>query len=95
MKARIVFLIGTAALCGTLLASCGGSNHGAAPVQTPPQMPPPSPPPTKDLDTAAVLAIVRTEASETADQPFEVDNGAIAVIPVGDETSAPIDVNAT
>jgi hypothetical protein len=91
MKARIVFLIGTAALSGMLLASCGGSNHGAAPVQ----MPPSSPPPTKDLDTAAVLAIVQSEAAETADPPFEVDNGAIAVTPAGDETSAPINVNAT
>jgi hypothetical protein len=90
MKARIVFLIGGAALSGMLLASCGGSNHGAAPVQ----MPPPTPPSTKDLDTAAVLAIVQSEAAETADPPFEVDNGAIAVTPAGDETSAPINVNA-
>jgi hypothetical protein len=95
MKARIVTLIGSAGLSCMLLASCGGSNHGAAPVQTPPQMPPPSPPPTKDLDTAAVLAIVQTEASETADQPFEVDNAAVAVTPQGDETSAPLNVDAT
>jgi hypothetical protein len=91
MKARIVLLIGTAGLSCMLLASCGGSNHGSAPVQAGA----PPPPPTKDLDTAAVLAIVQTEASETADQPFEVDNGAIAVTPVGDETSAPINVDAT
>jgi len=93
MKARIVFLIGSAALSGMLLASCGGSNHGAAPVQMPPSAPP-SPPPTKDLDTAAVLAIVQSEAAETADPPFEVNNGAIAVTPAGDESSAPINVNA-
>jgi hypothetical protein len=49
---------------------------------------------TKDLDTAAVLAIVKTQTSETAD-PFEVDNAAIAVTPVGDETSAPVSVDAT
>jgi hypothetical protein len=54
----------------------------------------PPPPTAKDLDTAAVLAIVRTQTSETTD-PFEVDNGAIAVTPVGDETSSPIDVNTT
>jgi hypothetical protein len=90
MKARIVFLIGSAAL-SAMLAGCGGSNHGAAPVQTPP----PSPPSTKDLDTAAVLALVQSEAAETADPPFEVDNGAIAVTPAGDETSAPITVDAT
>jgi len=94
MKARIVLLIGSAGLSCMLLAGCGGSNHGGAPVQT--GAPPPPPPPmTKDLDTAAVLALVQTEASETADPPFEVDSGAIAVTPVGDETSAPINVNAT
>jgi hypothetical protein len=90
MKARNVLLIGTAALC-CVLAGCGGSSHGA-PVQMGP--PPPPPPSTKDLDTAAVLAIVQTQTSETAD-PFEVDNAAIAVTPVGDETSAPINVDAT
>jgi hypothetical protein len=93
MNARIACLIGAAVATG-LLAGCGGSNHGsAAPVtMTPP--PPPAPPPTKDLDTAAVLAIIQTQTSETAD-PFEVDNAAIAVTPVGDETSAPISVDAT
>jgi hypothetical protein len=89
MNARIVVSIGT--LSCMLLVGCGGSHHGNAPVQT---GGPPPPPMTKDLDTAAVLAIVQTQASETADQPFEVDNGAIAVTPVGDETSAPINVDA-
>jgi hypothetical protein len=90
---RIASMIGTAVVSCTLLASCGGSNH--TPVQTsggPP--PPPPPPPTKDLDTAAVLAIVQTQTSETSD-PFEVDNAAIAVTPIGDETSSPISVDAT
>jgi hypothetical protein len=90
---RIVLMIGTAVMSCTLLASCGGNQH--MPVQTnggPP--PPPPPPPTKDLDTAAVLAIVQTQTSETAD-PFEVDNAAIAVTPMGDETSSPISVDAT
>jgi hypothetical protein len=90
MKAKIAFLIGTAAVSCTLLASCGGSNHGAPPqTNTPPPMTM-----TKDLDTAAVLAIIQTQTSETAD-PFEVDNAAIAVTPIGDETSAPISVDAT
>jgi hypothetical protein len=94
MKARIVLLIGTAGLSCMLLANCGGSNHGGAPVQTGAPAPPPPPPPvTKDLDTAAVLAIVQTQTSETAD-PFEVDNAAVAVTPQGDETSAPINVDA-
>jgi hypothetical protein len=48
---------------------------------------------TMDLDTAAVLAIVHTQTSETA-EPFQVDNGAVAVVPVGDETSSPISVDA-
>jgi len=89
---RIALMVGTAVMV-CLLASCGGSHH--TPVSTnggPPPSPPP--PPTKDLDTAAVLAIVQTQTSETTD-PFEVDNGAIAVTPVGDETSSPINVDAT
>jgi hypothetical protein len=90
MKAKFVFLIGAAVLSCSLLAGCGGDHHGAPPTM----MPPPPPSMTKDLDTAAVLAIVRTQTSETAD-PFEVDNAAIAVTPVGDETSAPVSVDAT
>jgi len=90
---RIALMIGTAVMSCTLLASCGGSHH--TPVQTSGGPPPPPPlPPTKDLDTAAVLAIVQTQTSETTD-PFEVDNAAIAVTPVGDETSSPISVDAT
>jgi hypothetical protein len=89
---RIALMIGTAVMSCTLLASCGGSHH--TPVQTSGGPPPPPPPPTKDLDTAAVLAIVQTQTSETSD-PFEVDNGAVAVTPVGDETSSPISVDAT
>jgi hypothetical protein len=89
---KIALMIGTAVISCSLLASCGGSNH--TPVQTSGGPPPPPPPPTKDLDTAAVLAIVQTQTSETSD-PFEVDNAAIAVTPVGDETSSPISVDAT
>jgi hypothetical protein len=90
---KVPLLIGTAVMSCTLLASCGGSNH--MPVQTSggPPAPPPTPA-TKDLDTAAVLAIVQTQTSETTD-PFEVDNAAIAVTPIGDETSSPISVDAT
>jgi hypothetical protein len=90
---RIALMIGTAVVCCAMLASCGGSNNHA-PVQTSGGPPPPPPPPTKDLDTAAVLAIVQTQTSETSD-PFEVDNAAIAVTPMGDETSSPISVDAT
>ncbi len=92
MKARIALLIGGATLSCLVLVSCGGGDrHGAS---MPPPPPPPPPPMTMDLDTAAVLAIVRTKTSDTAD-PFQVDNAAVAVIPVGDETSAPITVDAT
>jgi hypothetical protein len=90
MKAKFAFLIGAAVVCCSLLAGCGGDHHGAPPTT----MPPPPPSMTKDLDTAAVLAIVKTQTSETAD-PFEVDNAAIAVTPIGDETSAPASVDAT
>jgi hypothetical protein len=48
---------------------------------------------TMDLDTAAVLVLVQTTTSETT-SPFEVDGGLVAVTPVGDETSAPISVDA-
>jgi hypothetical protein len=96
MNHRIALLIGSAALGCAVLAGCGGGNHGMAMQQPPPSMPPPPPPPpmTMDLDTAAVLGIVQTKTSETAD-PFTVDGGAVAVTPVGDETSAPLSVDAT
>jgi hypothetical protein len=95
MKRIALMMIGTAVMSGALLAGCGGSNH--TPVSTsggPPPPPPPPTPPTKDLDTAAVLAIVQTQTSETTD-PFEVDSAAIAVTQVGDETSSPISVDAS
>ena len=89
---RIALIIGTGVMSSALLAGCGGDHHtGGGP---PPPPPPPPPSMTKDLDTAAVLAIVQTQTSETAD-PFEVDNGAIAVTPIGDETSSPVSVDAT
>ena len=94
MKARMAFSIGGAGLCCVLLAGCGGGNHGANMPPTQPGMPAPPPVMTMDLDTAAVLVIVQTKTSETAD-PFPVDGAAVAVTPVGDETSAPIDVDAT
>lgn len=95
MNYKIAFLIVGAALSGGLLAGCGGDNHGMSMQPTPPA-PPSSPPPpmTMDLDTAEVLAIVQTKTSDTA-SPFEVDSGAVAVTPVGDETSAPLNVDAT
>ncbi|MGB6306212.1 MAG: hypothetical protein WBF89_00365 [Steroidobacteraceae bacterium] len=92
MKARIESLMGGAALSCVLLASCGGNSNNMVP---PPK--PPSPPPvsmTMDLDTAAVLAIVKTQTSETA-APLQVDNGAVAVVPVGDETGSPISVDGS
>jgi hypothetical protein len=92
MKDRITLLIGSAAMSCALLAGCGGGNHGMTMQPPPPSKPPPVM--TMDLDTAAVLAIVQTKTSETAD-PFEVDGAAVAVTPVGDETSSPISVDAT
>jgi hypothetical protein len=96
MKVRIALLIGGAAVGCMVLASCGGGNgHGASNPPAPPMSPPPPVAPmTMNLDTAAVLAIVRTKTSDTAD-PFQVDNAAVAVTPIGDETSAPISVDAT
>jgi len=91
MKSRIASLIGGGALAGALLAGCGGNHGGTTPVTNMPAAPPKPPATMKELDTAAVLAIVQTMTSETA-APFEVDNGAIAVTPVGDETSSPVGV---
>jgi hypothetical protein len=90
MKTGMTLLICGAALGCIALASCGGGHSPGT------YMPPVSPPPAKtmELDTAAVLAIVRTQTSETA-TPFDVADGAVAVTPVGDETSAPIAVDAT
>jgi hypothetical protein len=89
---RIALMIGTAVMGCALLAGCGGSHQTSG--GPPPPPPPPPPSQTKDLDTAAVLAIVQTQTSETTD-PFEVDGAAIAVTPIGDETSSPISVDAT
>jgi hypothetical protein len=92
MKDRIALLIGSAAVSCAVLAGCGGGNHGST-MQPPTNMPPPPPVMTMELDTAAVLAIVQTKTSETA-EPFAVDGAAVAVTPVGDETSSPISVDA-
>ena len=92
MRSKIHLLTGGAAL-SVLLGACGGGKGGSMP----PAMPmPPMPPPTMtmNLDTAAVLVIVQTKTSETA-APFAVDGGAVAVTPVGDETSPPLSVDAT
>ena len=89
---RIALIIGTGVMSSTLLAGCGGDRRTSG--GPPPPPPPPPPSMTKDLDTAAVLAIVQTQTSETTD-PFEVDNAAIAVTPIGDETSSPVSVDAT
>jgi hypothetical protein len=99
MKARIELLICGLGLGSVLLASCGGGNGGGAymPPPAPPSAPaPPVAPPamTMDLDTAAVLAIIETKTSETA-APFQVDDAAVAVTPAGDETGAPVSVDAT
>ena len=102
MKSRIALTaVGIASSC-VLLVNCGGGNNGAYMAPMPPTQPsmPPSPPPnpppamTLELDTAAVLAIVQTKTSETA-EPFQVDAGAVALTPVGDQTSAPLSVDAT
>jgi len=93
MKPEIALLISSTAVVCLALASCGGG--GASVPRAAPPAPPAAPPPvTMDLNTAAVLAIVQTKTSETA-EPFQVDNGAVEVIPVGDETSAPISVDGT
>jgi len=94
MKARIALIVGGAAFCSVLVAGCGGGNDNSASVAPP--APPSAAPPSKtsELDTADLLGIVQTETSDTS-QPFQVDGGAVALVPAGDETSAPIKVDAT
>jgi len=87
MRATIALLMGGAALT-LLLSGCGGGNRGADMTPAPPTMSS-----TLDLDTPALLVIVETKTSDTA-QPFAVDNGAVAVTPAADETGVPISVNA-
>jgi hypothetical protein len=94
MKPTIALLISSSAVVCMALASCGGSGAGAPPSAPSAPPAPPPPPVTMDLDTAAVLAIVQTKTSETA-EPFQVDDGAVEVIPVGDQTSTPISVDGT
>lgn len=93
MKSKIA-LLSTAAAC-MALAACGGGGGTSVPpsAPSPPAAPPTPPPMTMQLDTAAVLAIVQTQTSETA-APFLVDDSAVELIPVLDETSAPIGVDA-
>jgi hypothetical protein len=93
MKAKVALLIGSIAVVCMALASCDGG-HRSPSMTSMVTPPPPPPPPTMDLDTAAVLAIVQTMTSETAD-PFPVDGGLVEVTPVGDETSSPISVDST
>jgi hypothetical protein len=98
MNARIGLLISSTAVICMALASCGGDSGSAPPPApaAPPAAPPAPPPPpmTMDLDTGAVLVLVQTTTSETT-EPFQVDGGAVAVTPVGDETSSPISVDST
>jgi hypothetical protein len=93
MKAKVALLISSTAVVCMALASCDGG-HRSPSMTSMVTPPPPPPPPTMDLDTAAVLAIVQTMTSETAD-PFPVDGGLVEVTPVGDETSSPISVDST
>jgi hypothetical protein len=93
MKARIAILMLGAVLAGAALVGCGG-DHGRSPPPTAPPTPPTPPAMTMNLDTTAVLAIIQSQTSETA-EPFEVDGALIAVTPIGDETSPPQSVDAT
>ncbi len=88
MKAGSTFFRLGIIAASIVVASCHGHRESSGSASTPP------PPTTMELDTAAVLAIVQTKTSETT-EPFEVDSGAVAVIPVGDETSSPISVDGT
>jgi len=91
MKARVALSIGGAALGCMALVGCGGGGNGSVSYAPPPTNPPAT---TVQLDTAEVLSIVQTKTSETS-QPFLVDNGAVVIAPVGDETGEPITVDGT
>jgi len=91
MKAKIALWVAGTALGCMVLASCGGSGNGSS--STPPVTTTP-PPATQQLDTSAVLAIVQTKTSETS-SPFQVDNGAVLVVPPDDVVDAPMPVDGT
>jgi len=94
MKARIALSIAAPALC-MALASCGGGTASVpASAAAPPPPAAPAPQPTTQLDTTAVLGIVQMQTSDTT-EPFQVDDSAVQVIPVFNETSAPISVDGT
>ena len=96
MKSIYALVISSTAVVCMGLASCGGGGSASVPppAPAPPATSVPPPPMTMELDSAAVLAIVQTQTSETA-APFQVDDFAVEVIPVFDETSAPISVDAS
>lgn len=84
MNAKIASLIaGASAAACMALAGCGGSDNGSLT---------PTPAAPMNLDTAQVLAIVKTKTSETA-EPFQVNGGAVVVTPAGDETSEAVAVD--
>jgi hypothetical protein len=91
MKAKIALVMAGTALGCVVLASCGGSDNGGS--STPPVTTTP-PPATQQLDTSAVLAIVQTKTSETS-SPFQVDNGAVLVVPPNDIVDPPMSVDGT
>jgi hypothetical protein len=85
MKAKIASLItGASAAACMALAGCGGGSDNGNLTSTPAAP--------MNLDTAQVLAIVKTKTSETA-EPFQVNGGAVAVTPAGDETSESVAVD--
>jgi hypothetical protein len=91
MKAKVAFSIGGTALGCMALVGCGGGGNNS--VSSPPQATNP-PVTTVQLDTLEVLSIAQTKTSETS-QPFQVDNGAVAITPAGDETGEPTAIDGT
>jgi len=85
MKSNLALTTGLAATC-LGLAGCGGGYTTTSYPTTP------LAPPTTQLDTASVLSIIQTTTSETR-EPFQVDDGAVAITPAEDETGTPIPVS--
>lgn len=94
MKTKFALSMAATGLVSMALASCGGGTASVSAAAPPPPTAATPPPVTMQLDTTAVLGIVQGQTSETA-APFQVDDSAVAVTPLFDETSAPISVDGT
>jgi hypothetical protein len=86
MKARTALVLAVSALGGAVLTGCGGSDESGNPIT-------PTSNQAQSLDTSQVLALAQQTSEVSA--PFAVNNDAIVITPIDDETSEPLSINGT